>query len=66
VSKRQNDVAAKRQKYAQALEAWSQHHPDHAYFQLMVAICLTQLGDYPSAETSYRRSLATALGDRRP
>jgi tetratricopeptide (TPR) repeat protein len=64
VSKRQNDVAARRQKYAQALEAWSQHHPDDAYFQLMVAICLTQLGDHVTAQNFYRLSLAAAFRDR--
>jgi hypothetical protein len=64
VSKRQDDVVARRQKYTQALEVFSQR-PDDSYFQLMVAICLTQLGDCSRALQLYRLSLAGALEDRR-
>lgn len=63
MSKRKNDTAAKRQRYTQALEVFSQR-PDDSAFKLMVAICLTQLGDYPSARSFYRLSLTAAFTQR--
>ena len=64
MSKRPNNVAGRRARYLQALEVFGQHHPTDPYFQLMVAICLTQLGDYPNAQSFYRLSLASAYNDR--
>jgi tetratricopeptide (TPR) repeat protein len=64
MSKRLYDSVARKQEYLRALEVFSQHHSTDSYFQLMVAICLTQLGDYPNAQSFYRLSLASAYSDR--
>jgi hypothetical protein len=63
MSNRANDNETRRQRYRQALEVFGQRPTDPA-FQLMVAICLTQLGDYGSAEHLYRLSLVGVLEDR--
>jgi hypothetical protein len=63
MSKRPNDIAARRQRYVQALEVFSKP-PADSWKQLMVAICLTKLDDYAGAQKSYGLSLQNALRDR--
>lgn len=55
---------AKRQKYEQAMEVFGQD-PDWPPFQLMVAICLTQLGKYADAKRCYDRTIQGFLNNRR-
>jgi hypothetical protein len=51
-------------RYEQALEAFGQ--PPHSDFkQLMIAICLTQVGDYPNARYHYGLALRRFVRDRR-
>jgi tetratricopeptide (TPR) repeat protein len=52
-----------KEKYEQALMVFSEP-PTSSWKQLMVAICLTQLGDYPKAQHSYILSLRSSLEDR--
>jgi tetratricopeptide (TPR) repeat protein len=55
---------ARRKKYEQALEFFGQP-PHYSSDQLMVAICLTQLGKYPNAQHFYDLALEGFLKDRR-
>jgi tetratricopeptide (TPR) repeat protein len=52
-----------REKYEQALKVFSEP-PTSSGKQLMVAICLTKLGDYPNAQRLYTMSLQRSLEDR--
>jgi tetratricopeptide (TPR) repeat protein len=52
-----------RQRYEQALELLEKD-PDDSFEQLMVAICLTQLEEYPSAREFYGLAIQSFLGDR--
>jgi hypothetical protein len=52
-----------KEKYEQALKVFSEP-PTGSWKQLMVAICLTKLGDYPNALHHYALSLRSSLEDR--
>ncbi len=54
-----------REKYAEALSRWSEHlrrpSGQSGYERLMVAIYLTQLGDFAQAQAEYREALEEML-----
>ena len=52
-----------REKYEQSLKVFS-GPPSSSGKQLLAAICLTKLGDYPEAQKAYSTSLRSALVDR--
>jgi tetratricopeptide (TPR) repeat protein len=54
---------AERQRYEQALKFFGKD-PDGSFKQLMVAICLTQLGKFPDARDFYGRAIVSSLNDR--
>lgn len=54
----------RRQVYEKALDSW-RGFPDYPAMSLMIAICLTQLGNYRKANRAYRRTLKRFLKDRR-
>lgn len=54
----------KRQRYEQALEVFKEA-PHYPWKQLMVAICLTQMGRYPNARHFYGLAIRGFLKDRR-
>jgi tetratricopeptide (TPR) repeat protein len=53
-----------KQRYQQALETWG-NDPDTGSTRLMVAICYTQLGEYPQAKLHYGRALDVFLRNRK-
>jgi tetratricopeptide (TPR) repeat protein len=63
MSKRTSEAGANQQRYLKALEAYGRP-PQWPWKKLMVAICLTQLGDYPKAQHSYSLALQGSLEDR--
>jgi tetratricopeptide (TPR) repeat protein len=52
-----------KERYEQALKVFSEP-PTNSGKQLMVAICLTKLGDYLNAQHFYTQSLRSSLQDR--